>query len=51
MGHACNFWYLLVGVAIFWDMQNALNSSIREAKAEARIVKEAIGENTYYAAL
>jgi hypothetical protein len=51
MGQIRDFWSLLAGVAIFSNVQNALNNLIREGKVKARIVKEEIGENTYYTAL
>jgi len=51
MGQVRDFWTLLAGVATFWGVQNALNNLIKEGKVKARIVKQEIGEDTYYTAL
>jgi hypothetical protein len=36
MGQISDFWSLLAGVATFWNVQNALNTLIKEGKIKDR---------------
>ena len=41
---------IILGAANLWVIENALESLVKEGSVKAKIVKEAIGEDTYYMA-
>jgi len=45
-----DFWSLIGGVAGFYAVQNALENLVKEGTVKAKIVKQTIGEDTYYKA-
>lgn len=46
-----DFGSFVSGVARIWLFQNAIERLIREGKITARIIKQSIGEETYYKAV
>lgn len=45
-----DFWSLIGGVASYWSVQKALDNLVREGTVKAKIIKQQIGEQTYYKA-
>ena len=45
-----DIWGLVGCVANLWTVQNALETLIKEATVKAKIIKKAIGDDTYYTA-
>ena len=46
-----DFGSFIGAAAAFWLINDALNTLIKEGTVEAKIVQEAVGEETYYMAL
>jgi hypothetical protein len=43
-----DFWSFIGGMASVWAVQNALENLVKEGTVEAKIIRQPIGEQTYY---
>ena len=48
--YGTDFWGFIGGVAMLSTIQNALETLVKEGSVKAKIVKQKIGEETYYRA-